>query len=490
MAIICGNMFGRSTRIQVPRARRRSLCGVLFLGLVLLLAGCGSDEESSGDGSAGEASDSKSNQAVHKQRSLKAIKESGALRIVTRNAPTSYFIGKRKKVKGFEADLARAFAESIGVEPKFVVKNSIHGVLSALSNGQGDLAAAGLTETATRSQRFAFGPNYQDIRQKVVCNRHGPQAKDVSGLADVDMTVIGDSSYVEQLASLKQKHEKLSWQTNNKVGTETLLRRVWQQKLDCTVADSNIVAFNRRYYPELKTMFNLSDPQHLSWALPKDADALRSAVAGWLEKYRSKGQLAALHKKYYAYYPKFDFVDSRALVRRVKSRYPKYEQHFGRAADKHDLPPLLLAAQGYQESHWDPTARSPTGVRGLMMLTGRTAKSLGVRNRLDPRESIQGGARYLAKMEKKFDSEIDEPERTYFALAAYNLGYAHVRDAQRLTERLGKNRQDWSDVSSVLPLLTQKRYYKNLSYGYAHGGAPVVYVRRIRNYADIIDAHD
>ncbi len=463
------------------------LLPVLLVGM-WALAGCGNGNHS-GNGSHSKASAESGSQPVHKKRDIRTIKKSGVLRVVTRNAPTSYYIGKRQQAQGFEVGLVRAFAQSIGVKPKFIVENSIHDVLAALANGQGDLAAAGLTETQSRRLRFAFGASYQTIRQRVVCSREGQQPEDVKALNGVGLTVIGDSSYVEQLEKLKKNDPKLTWKTNDKVGTEALLRKVWKQKLDCTVADSNIVAVNQRYYPSLVPMFNLSPPEHLAWAMPHDALGLKSAIATWLQKFKGSGRLAALHKKYYAFFPKFNYLNTNALVQRINSRLPKYKQYFEKAAKQHDVPPLLLAAQGYQESQWNPNAKSPTGVRGIMMLTRSTAKSLGVHNRLNPWQSIQGGAKYLAKLEARFDSDIDASDRADLALAAYNLGYSHVRDAQRLAKRLGKNPHVWSNVQSVLPLLAQKRYYKKLKYGFAQGGSPVIYVRRIRNDADIIKAH-
>ena len=144
-------------------------------------------------------------------------------------------------------------------------------------------------------------------------------------------------------------------------------------------------------------------------------------------------------------------------------------------------------AQAYQESHWNPKASSPTGVKGIMMLTRRTAKSLGVKNRLDARQAIPAGAQYLAKMRSRFRDDIPEPDRTYLALAAYNIGRAHMHDAQTLARKLNKNPYRWSDIESVLPLLSEKKHYKKLKYGYARGLEPVLYVQRIRNYQNIIE---
>jgi membrane-bound lytic murein transglycosylase F len=155
------------------------------------------------------------------------------------------------------------------------------------------------------------------------------------------------------------------------------------------------------------------------------------------------------------------------------------------AANKNGLSPHMLAAQSYQESHWDPRAKSPTGVRGIMMLTQPVAKSLGVTSRLDAKQNIYAGAKYIAKMRQMFD-DVDEPDKTWLALSAYNVGRGHFRDAQSLARKLGKDPEKWVDMKEVLPLLSEKKYYKDLRYGYARGSEPVRYVARIRNYNDLI----
>jgi len=175
--------------------------------------------------------------------------------------------------------------------------------------------------------------------------------------------------------------------------------------------------------------------------------------------------------------------------KRIKSRLPKYEKLFKEAGEKYGIPWYVLAAQSYQESHWNPRAKSFTGVRGLMMLTLSTAKQLGVKNRLDPRESIMGGAKHLKQMIKNVSKEVNGENRLKFALAAYNVGMGHVKDAQTLAKRIGLNQNIWNDLRIVLPLLSQKRYYKSLKYGYARGSEPVKYVSAIYDYENILQKH-
>lgn len=420
---------------------------------------------------------------------LEKIRESGTLRVVTRNAPTSYYLNRHKQAIGPEQALTAAFAKHLDVTIEYTVEDSISAVLRALDNGEADMAAAGLSVTPAREQRFRFAAPYQTVRQQVVCNDESARPQNIAQLENVSLTVIADSSYVERLETLKQEHPQLRWKENDKLGTEQLLYKVWKNKLDCTVADSNIVDINRRYYPHLKVMFDLSDADPLAWAMPLHAEELAQSASDWLTGEQGKQARKAMQNRYYAYLPEFDFVDRRALVKRIDTVLPRYDPLFERAGETHALPPLLLAAQAYQESKWKPTAKSPTGVRGLMMLTGRTAKAMGVDNRLDPSQSIQGGAKYLSRMRARIDEAVPSPDRLLMALAAYNIGLAHLRDAQRLAERLGKNAHSWRDLKQVLPLLADKRYYPSLKYGYARGTEPVRYINHIRDYEDIIRRH-
>lgn len=187
--------------------------------------------------------------------------------------------------------------------------------------------------------------------------------------------------------------------------------------------------------------------------------------------------------------PPLKHYEVKVFRKHLRSRFSRYGPTFKRAAKRHDLPWRLLAAQAYQESHWNWKAKSPTGVRGIMMLTRSTASSLGIRNRLDPAQSIRGGAKYLDRMESRLPSHIQEPDRVYMALAAYNIGMGHLKDARHLARRLGKNPDRWDHLKTVLPLLRQKKYYRTLRHGYARGTEPVDYVERIRAYRRLLKHH-
>jgi len=421
-----------------------------------------------------------------KQSYLDQIRQSNELVVLTRNAPTTYYQGKNGP-DGIEHDLIQQFAAHLNVNYRFVVKDSTVEILEAMSSGEAHIAAAGLTKTENRVKDYLFGPSYQPVEQQVVCRRGGELPDAVEELVGVDLWITAGASYGETLQRHKTQIPDLAWQETSDFGTEHLLERVWKKEIECTIADSNIVDINRRYFPELVIAFNLTEAEPLAWLLPEDAAALNNEIEQWFNNLKQSGALSGILNKHYGFVELFDYVDLSRFNRRVKKRLPHYTKAFKSAAEENSLLWTLLAAQSYQESHWRAKAKSPTGVRGIMMLTLITAKEMGVKSRLNARQSIKGGAKYLRKLIDRLPEEIVEPDRTWFALAAYNVGMGHIYDARKLARDQGKDPNKWHDLETVLPLLSQKKYYKNLKYGYARGKEPVRYVQRIRNYQNILE---
>lgn len=412
----------------------------------------------------------------------------GQLVIATRNAATTWYIDSRGKPAGYEYDLAQVYAKHLGLKPKFIVKETLDDVFEAIENGEADIAAAGLTVTPVRAANYLVGPRYFEIHQELVCHREGVQPQEYEELVDIELMIIKGSSYSERLKEIRQAHSpELQWKESTRFSTEELLDKVANKKIDCTVADSNIVKINRRIFPELSVSMKLTENQDLALFVPKHLDELHDDLMQWFDKYEGSKQNKSINDQHYGFFSKFDYVEFRTFDRRVKERLPKYKKYFEKAADEYEIPVSVLIAQSYQESHWNPEAVSPTGVKGMMMLTQSTAKEVGVDDRLDPKQSIMGGAQYLKNMRKRFKEDIGEQDRLMLALAAYNIGRGHMHDAQSLARQLGLNPYLWLDMKKVLPLLTQKKYYKRLKYGYARGTEPVRYVQRIREYRGIIE---
>ncbi len=417
---------------------------------------------------------------------LDRILSDGEIVVVTRNAPTTYYEGRDGEA-GFEYELTNAFAEHLGVKPRYVFKDTTNEILALLENGEADIAAAGLTHTEGRAEQFRFSTTYQVVTQQVVCRRNGKQPNKPEDLEGIELVVPAGTSYVERLNYLKRYYPFLTWRVDEQLNTENLLEEVWRQHIDCTIGDSNIVAINRRYYPELSVRFDISEPEILAWVLPKNAEGLQDAVNNWFEDIEEDNRLSQLLDKYYGFIEVFDYVDIRTYTRRIHSRLPRYRTYFQQAAKHYNLDWQLLAAMSYQESHWNPYAKSPTGVRGIMMLTLMTAQEMDIKSRLNAEQSIWGGARYLKQMARRLPDNIGEPDRSYMALAAYNVGFGHLMDARELAAQLNKNPDNWSELAEVLPLLARKQYYTSLQHGYARGYEPVTYVQRIRDYQDILE---
>nr|WP_221188441.1 membrane-bound lytic murein transglycosylase MltF [Halomonas cerina] len=410
------------------------------------------------------------------------------LKVATRNAATTYYLDRHGQPAGPEHDLATGFAEAHGWHIEWILHDSTAAVLEALEAGEVHLAAAGLTRLPSRDDRFLPGPAHTDIVEQLVCHRDGrPLPQRVGDLADVEIRVTAASSYSEQLESLVNAHTGIAFEEDPRT-TEVLLTAVAERTLECTVADSNIVRVVRRHFPHLEVAMNLTSGSRLGWYLPPGQQALAELAREWMASAEGQAAIAAMEHRYYDYIGEFDFVDLRALNRRIDERLPRFLDLFLEAEAETGMPADLLAALAYQESHWDPQAVSPTGVRGIMMLTRNTAASLGVDDRLDPVASIDGGARYLADRHDRLSDSIPEPDRTYLALASYNIGRGHLLDARELARTLGRNPDSWADMKEVLPLKADKRYYPQTRYGYARGYEPVHYVERIRNYLDVIHA--
>lgn len=415
---------------------------------------------------------------------LEKIRKSGKLTVLTTNLPTTYYYDRDNNLAGPEFDMTQAFAKSLQVDVEYKVYDSTIEVLNALRDGEGDVASAGLTVTGSRRKEFDFGPVYQEVNEFLVCHRSKRNIKKSEELSNIDVVVTAASSYIDSL----KLYPNMSWTVLNDINTEDLLAQVARKKIECTISDSTLYSIERRYHIEIQKTYTLAKKSQLAWMLNKNNGELLSALNDWFDQYRDDYDLAYTLEKYYGYVEVFDYVDTHKFLKRVKTRLPQYKDFFIDAANKNGIEPSLLAAQSYQESHWNRKAKSPTGVRGIMMLTQPVAKSMGVTNRLHAKQNIYAGAKFQAKM-KKMVEHVNEPDRTWLALAAYNIGRGHFRDAQYLARKLNKNPDRWAEMKEVLPLLSQKKYFKNLRYGYARGNEPVRYVTRIRNYDQLLQRH-
>ncbi len=416
---------------------------------------------------------------------LKAVKSAGELVVLTRASPTTYY-DTPEGPAGFEYDLVKSFADYLGVKPRFIVAEKFSNIIPRLLNGDADIAAAGITVTEARSKLIQFGPPYEEIRQQVVYRLGTDRPANVEALVGRQIEVQAGTSYVERLNELKQEYPQLKWTEVDKE-TEELLQVVWEGLLEITIADSNIVAINRQYFPELQVAFSLQNPESLAWAFPPSEDqSLQDAAAKFLEKSRASGELAQLIDRYYGPASRSNFINLSVFKVRQRSLLPQFQLLFEKAGKRYGLDWRLLAATGYQESYWDPKAGSPTGVRGMMMLTEETANQLGITDRLDAAQSIDGGTRYLQSLIERMPPGVTGPDRLWMALAAYNIGINHLEDARIITQKKGHDPNKWNDVKNHLPLLADEAWYPKTKFGYARGTESVIFVNRVRTYYDVL----
>lgn len=423
---------------------------------------------------------------------LDTIKERGSLIVVTRNTPTTYYQDRHGDT-GLEYELARRFAEHLQVELDIRIENTLEQLYARLNepedqNERADLAAAGLAENPGRTDKVQYSQAYLHATPQVIYRRGNSRPQDITDLYDKRIKVLAGSSLVPLLHELQQQHPQLVFEESEQMEVVDLLRLVNDNEIDHAIVYSNELVVNQAFYPATQIAFDLADPRPIAWAMPaaESSASLATAVDDFFTGIQNDGTLDQLIERFYGHADVLDYVGARAFARHMQQRLPRYEQLFREAGDQYDLDWRLLAAMAYQESLWDPDARSFTGVRGLMMLTLPTAKFVGVTNRIDPRQSIFGGARYLIWVRDQISADIPEPDRTWFAMAAYNIGLGHLNDARILTRNNNRDPDRWIDVKDHLPLLSKKQWYSQTRHGYARGSEPVHYVQNIRRYYDIL----
>jgi membrane-bound lytic murein transglycosylase F len=417
---------------------------------------------------------------------LEQVLDVGELRVVSRDSPTAYVDGPNGP-SGPEYDLARAFADYLGVELVLETVQSVPEVLPHLIAGKAHMAAAGLSITDSRREYVNFGHPYELVDMHLVYKLGTGKPRSLDEVIGRPVEVVAGTSHADMLASLQQSHPELSWTENADVEVANLLAKVAAGDVDFTIADSTEFNIQRHFYPDLRVALDLELGDPLAWAFPKGSgDSLLSRADDFLIEYDREGLLAQVRDRYYGHTDKFDYVGTRNFIRHYESRLPRYRQMFEEAAAQWGLDWRLLAAIAYQESHWRAGAVSPTGVRGIMMLTEDTARYLGIDDRVDPRNSIFGGAQYYARQTERVADSVLEPDRTWMALAAYNVGFNHIKDARQIVEWQGGNPDVWVDISGALPLLAQREWYSRVPFGYARGWEPVLYVNNIRAYFNIL----
>jgi len=423
--------------------------------------------------------------ACSRPSTVQEIQNEGVLHVITRVSPSMYFEG-REGTTGYDYELARRFADELGVELKVRVAEDNTEILSVLGRNYAHIGMAGVSQQPDFSEHYQSIPTGIQAQSVVVYHRDLEHPESLEALGGQTLHLVADSDH-EHVLDSSAAESGVSWQIHSGLDAPGVLARVESGEFPYAVVSSNELELNHVFYPHVKEAFALGEPRELVWLFPKKQDGTLANAAGeFLQRLENDGVLAQLSERFYGHLDRLNYVGARTFMHHVENRLPKYKKLFKEHADEFNMDWRLLAAIGYQESHWRPNAVSPTGVRGLMMLTRNTASYVGINNRLDAEESIQGGAKYFQMVHDKIPERIPEPDRTWFALASYNVGFGHLEDARRLTESADKDPDRWMDVKEFLPLLAQKEYYTKTRYGFARGQEPVIYVQNIRRYYDVL----
>ena len=408
------------------------------------------------------------------------------MRVVTRDSPTSYTVSPDGP-SGPEYDLVQAFADELGVALVMQSVDSVSEILPLLLSGEAHMAAAGLSITDSRREFLNFGHPYKSVNVSLIYKLGTGRPRSIEDILDRSIEVVASSSHVDILEELQQEYPELTWTENADVEFADLLAKVAMGEVELTIADSPDFNIQRHFYPDLRVALDLYVGDAIAWAFPRGtADSLLAVADEFLISADRSGMLARVHDRYFGHTKKYDYVGTRNFIRHYESRLPRYRAMFEQAGAEFGVDWRLLAAMGYQESHWRANAVSPTGVRGIMMLTQDTADYLGLDDREDPETSIFGGAQYFARQTERVADTVPEPDRTWMALAAYNVGFNHIKGARMIVEWQGGDPDTWVDLRAALPLLAQRKWYSKLPYGYARGWEPVLYVNNIRAYYNIL----
>ena len=411
------------------------------------------------------------------------LEPGGELVVVTRNSPTTYYIDGDEPT-GFDYELALAFAQSQGLTLRVKLAYSIEELLNILEAGEAHIAMGGLALTDERAQRFLASQSYFQQKPVVVYRSGHTRPRSTEDLIGRDVIALTGSSQSALLAQLKSKIPELRWREIPGSDSLLLMQQISDGRAEVAIIDSIELRQQQRLYPRITAAFVMGQQQHAVWFLNRvpEAQVWLQHIDEFFATQANTGELDRQIERHFGSTRHASRIGSFTFQENVRSVLPKWESLIKSVASEYQLDWRLLAAMAYQESHWDPSARSITGVRGMMMLTQTTANELGVTDRLDPKQSLRGGARFLKDLLRRLPPDIEQPDRLWMALAAYNIGMGHLEDARVVTQRHGGDPHLWEAVRAHLPLLQQSETYRATRFGFARGEEAVTYVDNIRHY--------
>jgi membrane-bound lytic murein transglycosylase F len=415
---------------------------------------------------------------------LDGIISKGEITVITRNTPHCYYLYSGHPI-GFEYDLAKAFADFLGVKLKVKIVKNESELIPTLKAGKGAFIAACMPLSPKNKKNALFSDGYMEIRQHIIIHRDNQSIHWAEDLSDKVVHVRRNSSYHLQLEKLKKQGLNLSIIPHDDLPTEELIRRVADREIEATIANNNTAMLNRLYYPQAFIAGPITEKKNVAWAINPGSKKLLEVMNSFFGAIKENGTFSEIYDRYYAKAGAFSYDGLNHYHTAIRTKLPKYSGIIKRAANKHGIDWVLIAAQMYQESKFNPRARSHAGAYGLMQLIRPTAKSLGVKNILNPEENINAGVAHLKNL-NVFFKKADGSDRLFISLAAYNVGQGHILDAQNIARKKGLDPNKWSSLAKTLPLLSQEKYYSKSRYGYCRGIEPVNYIKQIIIYYDIL----
>ena len=419
--------------------------------------------------------------------SLPPMAEGKEVVVVTRNTPTTYYF-QGDRASGFEYGLIRAFAREYDMPVRIKVAFSLPELFEMLASGEAHLAAAGLSQSAARDARFVASSPYLHQQPLVVYKSGALRPRSLDALVGRDIVVVAGSVHLETLSSLQQDLPGLTWREIHAADSLELMQLVTDDKADLAIVDSIEFSIQQQLFPRVVAAMQIGENTPIVWYLPQGehSEASLELVNQFIARAAQQGQIAQLEREHFGRWEHASRVGSLTFQRKMRDDLPEWQPLLETVAEEYQMDWRLLAAMAYQESHWNPDARSHTGVRGMMMLTRVTASELGVEDRTDPRQSLRGGARFFKDLLRRLPSDIEEPDRTSMALAAYNIGMGHLEDARIMTQQAGGDPHVWPDVRAQLPKLQNPNHFPMTKFGFAEGEQAATYVDNIRHYEGLL----
>jgi membrane-bound lytic murein transglycosylase F len=419
--------------------------------------------------------------------------------VAVRQGPATWTSGPDGQPQGFEHDLVARFAEEAKLPMVVVPARNAEDLAATLAQGKAHLGLGGLyrtrngtppTDTQSQPLALAWTAGFHPVEPVVVYQRDGFKPRNWADLSGAHVAYLSVGGFDAGIDALAQANPGVRFVRVDLPGAEALIAGVSDGRIDYAIVSSMQAAIARNVYLNFEVAFRAGPGHELAWLVPDTHADLRARLDAFIAKSKRDGFLARLADRYFGHGQEVQRVDAGVFQERIRRQLPEYRRLFVDAQSDSGLDWRLIAAVAYQESQWDPLATSETGVRGFMQLTEDTARHLGVNDRLDARQSVMAAARYLRDLKAKLPQRIQEPDRTWLALAAFNVGLGHLEDARVLAQRQKLDPDHWRDVKQALPLLAQPEFYEQAKLGYARGGMPVAFVDRVRTYYDILLRHE